>query len=249
MGTSSKTNRCCIEKGCSSEVYCKNRCKRHYDSFSRNALGLTCKAEDCKRPAWTKAGYCSMHQSRLKRRGSLNPDKIVRKSKFEGCKCSEQGCEALHQRPYKGTPLCNKHYRLTKLKDAPTCKVDGCGEKSVVSGKQLCDMHYRRLMIVGEAGTAEHKIKPKGKARYITSAGYVELTNRKAEHRYVMEQVLGRPLHTYETVHHKNGIRHDNRPENLELRLGQHGPGQTAEDQVKWAREIIRDYGHLFPEK
>ena len=45
--------------------------------------------------------------------------------------------------------------------------------------------------------------------------------NRKGHwmwhHRYVMQGKLGRPLGTGEHVHHMNGVRDDNREENLEL--------------------------------
>jgi hypothetical protein len=75
--------------------------------------------------------------------------------------------------------------------------------------------------------------------------GYRHVTVRgktTTEQRYVMEQYIGRPLHPFESVHHKNGVRTDNRISNLELWTRPHPYGQRVSDLVSFVVEHYADH-------
>lgn len=64
-------------------------------------------------------------------------------------------------------------------------------------------------------------LKAEWKHTSITSQGYVvdtsDRSNRILKHRKVMEEHLGRKLSSEEIIHHINGVKTDNRIENLEI--------------------------------
>lgn len=74
------------------------------------------------------------------------------------------------------------------------------------------------------ANNGKHQT-PKKEIWWMSQKGYVhgriilEDGKRRTvkQHRYLMEQAIGRKLLPHEDVHHINGIKHDNRLENLEI--------------------------------
>ena len=125
----------------------------------------------------------------------------------ESCIWPDETCD----RPQNSRRLCVRHYYIaTRLK-----RLDEFPRKPVISGPS-------------------HEAD-----RWLNDNGYViarDESGRPApEHRMVMERLIGRRLARGETVHHINGARHDNRPENLELWFSPQPYGQRVEDLLKYA--------------
>lgn len=123
----------------------------------------------------------------------------------------------------------------------PPCSFPGCDRPGVILVRGLCGQHAKQE----RAGRPLTALRARNGAPTKTDRGYLRVRvggRAVLQHRHLMSQTLGRPLFSDESVHHRNGVRNDNRPENLELRVGAHGPGLSPEDAVEWAREILRRY-------
>ena len=93
----------------------------------------------------------------------------------------------------------------------------------------------RSQRVIGEKGYV-FVYRPLDHPGRISKSGKVH--HRIREHTLVMEKMLGRTLYPYEKVHHRNGIKSDNRPENLELWVRKHSDGVRVSDV--YGRDIDR---------
>jgi hypothetical protein len=175
--------------------------------------------------------------------------------------CSIEDCNKFRS----SKSYCTAHYQKFKKYGDPLagpgsgravqhefCTIEGCSKKHTAQG--MCQMHYRRNALYGNPLKTVGRIRS-GKSD-VTTTGYVKIyepdnPNAAAngfvlEHRKIMSEHLDRPLLSDESVHHKNGIRCDNRIENLEIWSTKQPFGQRIEDKVEYALQILELYA---PEK
>ncbi len=181
----------------------------------RNTKTAGCSVNWCERTLYRKSGFCSAHFERNKKYGD----------------------------PLAGGVF---HQKLPEK-----CTADGCDKKPLARG--LCSGHYSLFRKYGDHTKAKFKWHQNSRDQWHkTGHGYIwryapgdpnaTANNYVYQHREVMAGMIGRALLPGENVHHINGNRTDNRPENLELWVKSQPAGQRVKDLVAWAREILDTY-------
>jgi len=176
--------------------------------------------------------------------------------------CFIKDCGGIATYNYPDGKICAMHYKRwkdgrdmfepKKVTNSTNgiCSTDNCGR--YIKARGLCRTCYEyslrgEIPIIQRRQGTYSKKKTVNKAGYITwydpTSPFANSAGRVYEHRHVMALHIGRPLLEHENVHHKNGNRMDNRLENLELWSVMQPPGQSIEDKVKWAKEILSLYG------
>lgn len=154
---------------------------------------------------------------------------IARYNGREKCRCDK--CRVAAAK-YRVDLRANRH--------VAGCVVDGCDNELLSLG--LCIMHYQRWKKNGDPGQTKRKIRAPGDGSVVN--GY-RITAGVPDHRRIMAEYIGRPLLKHESVHHVNGVRDDNRIENLELWSKSQPAGQRVVDKIAWAEEILATYADV----
>lgn len=190
-----------------------------------------CSYDECKRPARRGNTICKRHQlAEWRARQETCP--------LEHCdrKVAAGGlCETHYVRKRQGLPDWDAAVPQ-RMKRGTECAREGCAEP--VQARGYCRLHYQRVTRLGHADAGPvGLLKAANGQGSRDGRGYRVITvggKRYLEHRWVMEQQLGRPLEPDEEVHHKNRIRDDNDPSNLELWAVPQPRGGRVEDLVRF---------------
>lgn len=133
------------------------------------------------------------------------------------------------------------------------CQLDFCDRTRETFKSGYCLSHHNAWRSGRELKPLRKKRSEDGRTTlpegYVLVPGNGHPNSRKSgrifEHVLVMSEHLGRPLLPEENVHHVNGIRDDNRLDNLELWSTSQPKGQRVSDKLEWARKMIELYSEV----
>ena len=161
--------------------------------------------------------------------------------------CAREGCgvefEAINPRKEFCARKCAKH----DYRHRPEVKARALASKrsrrkrpeSKAKRKDYQRTYYQRPGVKDRvlANQRAYRQRPEVKARI--KAG-------QPPHRVIMAKKIGRPLEPWETVHHMNGIHHDNRLKNLEIRpVNNHPKGGDLDASIAFWLERLAAYGEV----
>jgi hypothetical protein len=180
----------------------------------------------------------------------------------------EQARVLAEKRPFreKTCPSCSKTFKTNSIANQKYCcnkckskhrrqiGIDNTKGKCIVCGK---DFSYNKYILnLTCSRECLNVLKKSGEARegHKNNDGYVVISRpghpnskkdgKLLEHTWIMSEHIKRPLRKGETVHHKNGIKNDNRIENLELWSHSHPTGTRIDDKIAWAKEFLEQNGY-----
>jgi hypothetical protein len=211
-----------------------------------------CSVDGCDRPVNAR-NWCQKHYYKWRRTGDpmgcQSPPSHWDKCSIDGCDknaISRGWCSVHYQRWRRtGDPLKTQTDLRGLQKNLP-CEASGCDERRFAKG--YCEYHYHHLRNTGKVngGRGRNRRKAgegtKNNGYHFTTIVIDGKRRQVGTHRVVYSEYLGRPLRKGENVHHINGLRDDNRIENLELWSSSQPSGQRVKDKLAWARDIIATY-------
>jgi hypothetical protein len=239
----------CLFAGCTetTEGSAKGFCRTHYMAFRRGRItadgsetrpmkrvpsygpGARCLVPECERRPKGR-GLCAMHYQQW-----------------------DDGIDLGVEVPDRG------HEKVAATYGTISCRVEGCLDRAM--NRWMCSKHtqQREAGIIDGAGKKLRELMPRGKRPLDWRkelAGYILVRAPKDhpgarhdgsiyQHRLVVEEMLGRYLTAEEVVHHKNGVRDDNRPENLELRTSRKEHPHGHETDIRHATQVLLQQSNL----